>query len=265
MPARLGELGLNEVHCWRFDSSDFAAEELASVLSEDERDRARRFAFERDRVDYVVCRGLLRNLLAAYGLGSACALTFSYTVRGKPVLTLDCDPPIEFNVAHSRGTGLIGLGYGVTIGVDVEMVRPVDNFWSLAATCFATEELAELAALPAGLQTQAFYAGWTRKEALIKATGEGLSRPLHSLAVTIGPGVPPHVIRFDGDPNPTERWRVIDLTCDTQFARLCRSFKCPNHSSRRPSPPRPTWVLRGVVMAVNVVELVQRASLSTVK
>jgi 4'-phosphopantetheinyl transferase len=218
MPARLGELGSNEVHCWHFNSSDFTAEELASVLSEDERDRARRFAFERDRMEYVVCRGLLRNLLAAYGLGSASSLTFSYTVRGKPMLTVDCDLPIAFSVAHSRGAGLIGLGYGISIGVDVEIVRPVDNFCSLAATCLAPEEQAELAALPAGLQTRAFYAGWTRKEALIKATGEGLSRPLHSFAVTIGPGVPPRLIRFDGDPDPARTWQIVDLTYDPQFA-----------------------------------------------
>jgi 4'-phosphopantetheinyl transferase len=214
----VGELQPNEVHCWRFNVIDFAVEELAAVLAEDERNRARRFVFERDRTEYVVCRGLLRHLLAGYGLGSASALVFSYTARGKPVLPIGRNPPIAFSVAHSRGAGLIGLTFGAAIGVDVERVRSVDSFYSLASTCFAPEEQAELAALPACLRAKAFYAGWTRKEALIKATAEGLSRPLHSFAVTIGPGVPARLIRFDADPNPAGTWQVIDLTHDPQFA-----------------------------------------------
>jgi 4'-phosphopantetheinyl transferase len=218
MSLPIGNLRPNEVHCWRFNPTDFEVEELAPVLSEDERDRARRFVFERDRTEYVVCRGLLRHLLAAYGVGSASALTFSYMDRGKPVLPVDRDPSLAFNVAHSSGAGLIGLARGAAIGVDVETVRPSDSFLSLASTCFAPEEKAELAALPAWQHAKAFYAGWTRKEALIKATGEGLSRPLASFAVTIGPDVPPRLIRFDNHPDPAGTWQIMDLSHDLRFA-----------------------------------------------
>ncbi len=218
MSPPIRDLRPNEVHCWHFNPADFAVGELAPVLSGDERDRARRFLFERDRTEYMVCRGLLRHLLDAYGVGSASALTFSYTDRGKPLLPVNRDPSLAFNVAHSRGAGLIGLARGAAIGVDVERVRPIDSFLSLASTCFAPEEQAELAALPASQHAKAFYAGWTRKEAMIKATGEGLSRPLSSFAVTIGPEVPPRLIRLDDDPHAAGTWQIMDLSHDPRFA-----------------------------------------------
>jgi 4'-phosphopantetheinyl transferase len=218
MSPAIGNLDPNDVHCWRFDPGNFEVEALAPVLSDEERERARRFVFDRDRKDYMVCRGLLRHLLAAYGVGSASALMFSYTDRGKPMLPVDRGPSLVFNVAHTRGAGLIGLARGAALGVDIEGVRTIESFISLASTCFSREEQAELAALPPCLHAMAFYAGWTRKEALIKATGEGLGRPLDSFAVTIGPENPPRLIRLDDYPHPPDAWQIVDLTQDSRFA-----------------------------------------------
>jgi 4'-phosphopantetheinyl transferase len=216
--AGIGELGANEVHCWTFTPNQFVVDELSSVLSLDEHERAGRFVFERDRMEYVVCRGLLRHLLALYGGGPAFSRRFEYTDRGKPFFPANHHRPIEFSVAHSRGAGLIGLACGVSVGVDIEEMRPDVHLSSLVSTCFAREEQAEFASLPKWLQPRAFYAGWTRKEALIKATGEGLSRPLQTFAVTIAPDSPPKLIRFDGDPTAEAKWKIADLTCDRAFA-----------------------------------------------
>lgn len=206
------------VHCWRFLVSDFAEERLIDVLSDDERERARRFLCGRKRAEYVICRGVLRHLLAAYGLGSASALRFSYTQLGKPMLFEGHGSSIAFSVAHSHGVGLIALAKGTSIGVDVEFVAPMEDFESLVFTCFAAEEQAEFVALPPHLQATGFFAGWTRKEAIIKATGEGLSRPLNSFAVTVGPEHPPRLIRFDDNPSLCDSWRIIDLTVEPKFA-----------------------------------------------
>src|ERR1700730_3140387 len=173
---RLCELGPGEVHCWTFQPAQFVVDELATVLSIDERQRAARFVFNRDRMEYVICRGVLRHLLSLYGGMAASDLQFEYSPRGKPALASNLGAPIEFNLAHSRGAGLIGVTCAAPIGVDIERMGSFARLSALIPTCFAPEEQAELASLPERIQPQAFYAGWTRKEAFVKATGEGLRR-----------------------------------------------------------------------------------------
>ena len=103
------EIGPGEVHCWTFQPARFVADELAPVLSTDERARANRFVFERDRMEFVVCRGVLRHLLSLYGGAPPRDLQFEYSARGKPALASNSGARIQFNVAHSRGAGLIGV------------------------------------------------------------------------------------------------------------------------------------------------------------
>jgi 4'-phosphopantetheinyl transferase len=218
MTGLLCKLGPKEVHCWTFQPAQFVVEELAAILSLDERERAGRFVFDRDRMEYVVCRGVLRHLLALYGGAVASELRFEYTPRGKPALTLNLHAPIQFNVAHSQGAGLIGVTRGAPIGVDIERMCSFASVAALVPACFALEEQAEFESLPRWVQPRAFYAGWTRKEAFIKATGEGLNRPLHSFAVTIAPDCCPKLLRYNDGPASAATWKIADLPSDPGFA-----------------------------------------------
>ena len=168
------------------------------TLASDERDRARRFVFERDRDHYVVCRGALRQLLSAY-LGMApAAVAFAYGHRGKPSLKGFATPP-EFNVSHADGVAVIAVTAGSPIGVDIESVSRAVEFEALARRFFSTKEADELLSLPSATRQAAFFACWTRKEAYIKAIGDGLACPLDSFAVTLRPGE-----------EPTFRWIATD-------------------------------------------------------
>jgi 4'-phosphopantetheinyl transferase len=212
------EIGPSAVHCSTFRLAHFVVDELVEVLSTDERERAARFMFDRDRMEYVVCRGVLRHLLSLYRGTSASGLRFDYSPKGKPALAANSNTGIQFNVAHSRGAGVIGLTGAPAVGVDIERIGSIAQVSDLVPTCFAPEEQAEFASLPEAIQPRAFYAGWTRKEAFIKATGEGLSRPLHSFAVTIAPDASPRLLRCNGDPTSAATWTIADLVGGQGFA-----------------------------------------------
>src|SRR5262249_12725601 len=159
--------------------------------------------------------GVLRHLLARYGAGPASELRFEYSARGKPRLPVEHNPALlEFNVAHSRGAAVIGVTRGRPIGVDVERVRPLADFPDLVQTLFAVGARSEFWSLPEPIRARAFFTGWTRKEAFIKATGEGLSRPLSSFALTLTPDTPARLLRVDGDPTGGLGWTVVDLSRD---------------------------------------------------
>jgi 4'-phosphopantetheinyl transferase len=209
------QLGPNDVHCWFLTLDRFPASELAAVLCPDERQRAARFVFERDRAEYTVCRGVLRRLLARYGAGPASGLRFEYSAAGKPRLPVEHNAArLEFNVAHSHGAAVIGVTRGRPLGVDVECVRPLTDLADLVRMYFAAEEQAEFWSLPEAVRTRAFFAGWTRKEAFLKATGEGLGRPLGSFALTLAPDRAARLLRVDADPTGGSGWTVVDLTRD---------------------------------------------------
>jgi 4'-phosphopantetheinyl transferase len=194
------------------------ADELAAVLSSDEWARADRFAFDRDRTEYVVCRGVLRWLLARYRDDSPSRLRFRYSPRGKPELDGPADPvELRFNLAHSHGAAVVAVTRARPVGVDLERIRPLMDLGSLVRTCFAPEEQAEFWSLPELVRPRAFFAGWTRKEAFLKATGEGLGRPLDSFALSLAPYALARLVRVVGD-EAAAGWTLLDLTRDGAFA-----------------------------------------------
>jgi 4'-phosphopantetheinyl transferase len=206
------ELAANAVHCWLFAPSQFQASELFDVLAWDERARASQFAFERDRMQYAVCRGVLRHMLGRYGAGDPAGLRFKYAAHGKPSLAAESNADgIEFNLAHSHDLAAIAVTRGRQVGIDIEQIRPFADLQAMAETSFAPEEQAELAALDPAQQLRAFFAGWTRKEAFMKATGEGFSRATGSFAFSIDPDKPPRLLRVDGHPRPISDWTAMDL------------------------------------------------------
>jgi 4'-phosphopantetheinyl transferase len=204
----------DEIHVWRtpLDQGALIVERLKRMLAEDEASRAARFYFEHDRVHFIVARGVLRTLLSQYLGTRPEQLRFSYSSYGKPALsTAPGEPTLNFNVSHSQGLALIAVTRSREIGVDVEGIRPEFAGLDIAERFFSVEENAVLRNLPAELQHEAFFTCWTRKEAYIKARGEGLSHPLDKFDVSLVPGEPARLLKTRGEPHELARWSLREL------------------------------------------------------
>lgn len=208
-----------EVHVWsvRLDRPGSSIE-LVTTLSGDERDRASRFHFERDRRRFICARGALRRILGEYLDVDASALTFTYGAHGKPALGGFVAEALSFNVSHSGELALIAVAApNLEIGVDVEAVRPMPDGDDIASRYFAPAEVARLRALPVAMQEEAFFRCWTRKEAYLKALGDGLARPLDSFEVTLAADEPVE-LSVIGNPRESARWKLVSLEPAAGFA-----------------------------------------------
>jgi len=202
------------VHAWRawLDLSPEVLDRLAASLAEDERERAARFRSAGLRQRFVAAHGALRAILGLYLGRPAAALRFDRGPRGKPMLlepagSLD----LRFNLAHSRDLAVCAVARGAEVGVDVEAIRPLPDAIKIAARFFSDREQAVLRELPAGEREEAFILGWTRKEAYLKALGDGLARPLSGFSVTLRPGEPARLLDVKGRPQEIERWSLVTL------------------------------------------------------
>jgi 4'-phosphopantetheinyl transferase len=154
--------------------------------------RASRFHFEKDRIYFTRCRSALRSLLAGYLAIPATEIRFECLTSGKPQLAAEQNPrTLQFNVSHSANMALIAVGSERRLGVDIEKIRSEVDTASLAERFFSLRERAGLQALPDHLRVPGFFACWTRKEAFLKATGDGLSFPLVDFSVTTHPDLDP--------------------------------------------------------------------------
>lgn len=176
------ELIPNHIHLWQ--ASVLVPPEILSllgqVLSSDEQARASRFRFERDRNNYVVSRGLLRRLLAAYTNDDPARILLQYGAQGKPAMA---NSALQFNVSHSGDAVLLGFAIDREIGVDVELMQTGLDFAGLAKTSFSQTEQDAILAQPPDKRAGLFYEYWTCKEACIKADGRGLSAPLDQFSI----------------------------------------------------------------------------------
>ena len=181
--------------------------DLHGVLSQEERDRAARFRFEEDSLRSRVAWGLLRLFLGRLLGREPASLGFVQNEYGKPRLQ---DGP-SFNLAHSGAWVLIGLASGGRLGVDVEWCGRVRDVESLAQTVFAPDELAEFRSFPQDQRPEAFYRGWARKEAFVKAVGEGLSLPLKGFSVSLAPGFGDALLQVESSKESGIPWQVRSL------------------------------------------------------
>jgi len=175
---------------------DIDAGPLAGLLSADERERAGRFAFGRDRRRYIVARARLRQLLGER-LGAAPeSLRFVYKPHGKPALArCPGQRDLRFNVSHCGEVAAYAFAEGREVGVDIEEVRELSDADDIAMRFFSRRERAAYMRLPVRERPQGFFNCWTRKEAFIKALGSGLSCPLDSFDVSFAPGRPARILR----------------------------------------------------------------------
>lgn len=169
-----------DVDVWRAtldQQSSGSVQFLRSLLSSDEAERAATFYFDRDRLRFVVCRGILRILLGRYLDCAPSEVAFVYGANGKPALSGQTPPdgqPLYFNVAHSEGEALFAFTRVGEIGIDLEHIRDLPDWEQVAAAAFSPHELAQLRACPADRRRDEFFRAWARQEAVLKALGTGL-------------------------------------------------------------------------------------------
>ena len=219
-PQRLS-LGGDTVHVWRasLDESCSRVALFQDTLDDDERSRADSFYFNRDRERFIVARGVLRALLGRYLDRSPESLSFSYSTHRKPALASESGADaLRFNLSHSHGMALYAVTRGRELGVDLELIRCDLETEQIAERFFSQSEIVTFRALPPALRKCAFFLCWTRKEAYIKARGEGLSIPLDQFDVSLIPGEPAALLSTQPDPDGTPGWSLINLTPAAGYA-----------------------------------------------
>jgi 4'-phosphopantetheinyl transferase len=198
------------VELWAWDLDRLAGQHAAhwACLSPVERARANRFAVPHAGPRFVAARGMLRQTLAALRGERAADLLIHTAQHGKPYL----EGGPHFNLSHAHHRALLAVA-AFPIGVDIEAIRPMEP--EVAAVAFSPAEQAALNSLPAEQQEAAFFRGWTRKEAVVKALGEGLGGPTQ---FDVSLGESPAVLAVDGDPAEAAHWQVADLPTESGFA-----------------------------------------------
>jgi 4'-phosphopantetheinyl transferase len=203
-----------EVHIWRVGlmQSETVIAHCREVLPADELDRAGRFYFERDRRRFAVSHAMVRHVLGRYLALGPQELRFVLGAKGKPELATQCNSlRLKFNLSHSGEFALMGVSINLTMGIDIEEIRPDFGTQEIAERFFSRYEVATFLSLPQHQRAEAFFYCWTRKEAYIKAQGDGLSLPLDSFDVTFAPGTEPALLRVAEDPNEVARWKLYDI------------------------------------------------------
>jgi 4'-phosphopantetheinyl transferase len=207
------------VHVWaaNLDLSATALQSFAETLSRNESERASRFHFERDRNRYIAGRGLLRAALGKYLQMPPAQVPLVYGPNGKPLFQGSGNPTVlHFNLAHSQNLALLAVTRAGQIGVDVEAVRPLSDAHELVNRFFSARESAAFESVPEAQKPVAFFNLWTRKEAWLKATGEGIGHLLNKVEVSFLPGEPAQLLSLPQD--STSCWTLTDLAPAHGFA-----------------------------------------------
>lgn len=212
-------LAAGECHVWTvaLEQAADAQAALQRHLSADELQHLAALRLPALRRQYAVTRGALRLLLGRY-LDMPPALCRYTTGRyGKPAL-IEPRLGLHFNVAHSGGQALIAITRGTELGVDIELQRPLDDMAGLARSILSAADLERWLGLPQAQRQQAFYAIWTRKEAVAKAAGLGLSMDFPGLSVEFGPRRPAAVRGIDNAFGQPSEWLLADLQCPPGYS-----------------------------------------------
>ena len=214
-------LGVGEAHIWRVTlDHPAAAESMWPMLSSEERDRVNRFHFPAHGRRYAVAHGMLRWILALYADARPESLTFATGAHGKPDLTSDSRAFVHFNLSHSADMALVAVSGTGALGVDVEFWRKNVQHIEIAERFFSEREqrtLRDYEGDQLGL-TRGFFAGWSRKEAYLKATGHGISRGLDHFDVSLDAGPAARLLGDRLDSGAVDRWVMADIDVGPQYS-----------------------------------------------
>lgn len=212
-PSQL-QLVADEVQVWRIvlDVPEGEVHQLRQVLDPVEQARADRFRKAVHRAHFTVARGALREVLSRYVGRAPEALVFQYGPQGKPSLIKnDGGDWLRFNLTHSDGVALLAVTRATAVGIDIEPRNREVGGPEIVERFFSPREVAAFRALPVALQQEAFLNGWTRKEAFIKARGQGLTLPLDQFSVSLTPGRPAQLLEVQWDPGEIDQWALQAL------------------------------------------------------
>jgi 4'-phosphopantetheinyl transferase len=203
----------NEVHVWKINLKAPGLCDNREILVNDERVRASRFRFHTDSDRFVAARSSLRTILARYLRTRPAEVEFGLNPFGKPYLTGGEDKlGLRFNLSHSHNMALLAVARNRDVGVDIEFRRADLATDEIARRFFSLAERNQLEAIVPEQKTEAFFNCWTRKEAYIKARGEGLSFPLDQFDVSFAPDAPPALLGNRRDANEVSRWSFEELS-----------------------------------------------------
>jgi 4'-phosphopantetheinyl transferase len=207
----------NQVHLWKIDFSTHCRheEDFVSLLSEDEKIRANKFKFNKDRLTYIIAKTILRKLIGSYTKLDPKEIQFNYNKQSKPFIDSEID--LKFNLSHSGQKIIIGFTLNYDIGVDVEYNKRQIEIAEISKRFFSVKESTILMQLSKEDQQAAFYNCWTRKEAFIKAKGGGLSIPLDQFEVTLALGDRPELKIIKWDQNDVVNWNLKAFNCDSDY------------------------------------------------
>jgi len=210
-PSSIPQLATGEVHVWRIDLDipDDRWQALRSLLVADELAKAERFHFAKHRRRHTVSHAALRILLGQYLARPPRGIAFSYNTHGKPRLA-DEDQKIKFNLSHTEDIMLVAFVLDSEIGIDIEAVTRHVDYMGVGQRWFSALEGRTLQSLPEQERIDAFFRAWCRKEAYIKARGEGMAHPLQRFSVALDKHEPRLVEHLD-DSRETSRWTFIDI------------------------------------------------------
>ncbi|MGH7489382.1 MAG: 4'-phosphopantetheinyl transferase family protein, partial [bacterium] len=220
-PPSLSVLGTASVHVWSatLDIGAIAVQAFEQTLAPDERERALRFHFARDRDRFIAGRGLLRAMLGSYLDVRPADIRFDYNPQGKPALGGKWgQSDLCFNLAHSNGQALCAVTRARRVGIDLERLDVGLAEAGIAERFFAPGEIRALHKLPAEAWVGGFFACWTRKEAYVKARGEGLTLPLRRFEVSVLPGERSITLQSDDDPRLSADWSITELSSGPHYA-----------------------------------------------
>jgi 4'-phosphopantetheinyl transferase len=202
-----------DIHIWFVNLKSLVEIEtsLEQTLSDEEKLRAQKFHHMNFRRAFTLSHGLLRILLGRYLHVPAADIIYQHGHAGKPFLNSPGDE-FQFNMAHSGDMAVYAFTMDCQIGIDVEQIRSLPDLDSIASKFFAREEYAELMSLEEPLRTTGFYNCWTRKEAYIKAIGDGLSLALDSFQVSLRPEEPAELLRTSENTTDCKAWQILHFT-----------------------------------------------------
>lgn len=174
---------LNSVDIWFLDNAKLAAlsYDWINVLSTEEQQRANRFHFEKDKHSFIVYHACKRLILSKYLEKNTNEIVIAFQDKGKPFVK---NESITFNLSHTKEAAVFAVSQEVEIGVDIEKVKPFKNYLDIAKRFFHPDEYSQLLNIANVQQQQRqFFTIWTAKEAILKATGEGIAAGLNSFSV----------------------------------------------------------------------------------
>ena len=218
--------GTVRVWHWPLGVSTLEVADLRKVLSPDELERAERYRFDQHRNEFILTRAVLRIVLASCTGQSPERLSFHYSAQGKPALK-NGPGDLRFNVSHTEGLAVLALVRDQEIGVDAERIRPQPDAQKLAKRFFSVREQRFLEKLSGDELQRAFFRCWTRKEAYIKAKGEGLSIPLNAFDVSLEEDQPAALVGARPDPTEAGRWALHDLSVGQGYAAALAVANAP--------------------------------------